>query len=130
MSEIYPWQRRLPPYGGVLLSKMKNGHMPSNGICIHCGFKAWKRGSNLARVGCDVLVFPSNATPYDFQWYFLAGQDVTVIHSPQGCGALDRNVLETLCCELVLQGAKSVGLVDPEYPLHWFLPEQYRGEFQ
>ena len=40
--------RKLPSYVDVLATKLKNGLMPRNGVCIQCGHKAWDKTKNLS----------------------------------------------------------------------------------
>ncbi len=113
----------LPPFGKQLLSRIRNGKRPTNGVNVHCGYHAWERCRDFFVAGCNCILFPSDATPNQFDWSVLHGFEITVIHNPQEPGHIERDVLENLCAEIVRAGAKAVGLVDPEYPLQWFIPE-------
>jgi len=121
-------RKSLPPYGKKLLQRMMVEKYPTNGINIQCGYLAWNRAKNLFNSGCNVLLFPSNASPYQYDWTLLRGYEISVLHNPKKPGRIERNVLENLCIEIVRTGATAVGLVDPESPLQWFLPESKRAK--
>jgi len=112
-------KKKLPPYGKQLQNKLQSEWQPSNGINI---YTSWGFGKTLRDRGLDhILVFPPDALPHDFDWSFLAGQEISLINTE---GYADYEKLKKLAELLVKSGAKSVGLIDPEHPLHWYLPER------
>ena len=108
----------LPPYGKRLLKRMRKGHCPKNGINI---FTNWK----IPKIISDAITFPPDALPTDFDWRFMAGYEIALINT-EGCA--DYKKLKELAILLVRSGVKSVGLIDPDYPLWWFVPKQEVGD--
>jgi len=104
--------KKLPPYGRRLVMRMKAGWQPTNGINIFC---CWKTARSFPEAVC----FPPGASPSDYDWTFLAGQDITVINTESRC---DYSMLWELAVMLVQSGAARVGLVDVAHPLEWFIP--------
>jgi len=107
----------LPPFGKQLKLRMRKGHMPTNGVNI---YTSW----NMGRVIPHGVTFPPDALPTDYDWSFLAGQEISLINTE---GYADYEILQALAVLLVKSGVKSVGLIDVEHPLQWFLPE-VKGE--
>lgn len=107
---------RLPPYGRRLKDKLLSGWRPTNGINVFCSWKT-------ARSYPEAVCFPPGAVPSDFDWTFLAGQDISLINTSNNC---DFTVLKELAVLLVQSGAARVGLVDDEHPLEWFVPDTAR----
>ena len=103
----------LPPFGKQLKTKMQSGWQPRNGVNI---YTSWNMGHNYHHG----LTFPPEANPIDFEWTFLAGQEISLINTN---GNADYEKLKELAVLLVKSGVKNVGLVDAEYPLQWFIPE-------
>ena len=58
----------LPPYGKQLKTKMQSGWQPTNGVNI---YTSWNMGKNIPHG----ITFPPDATPIDFDWSFLTGQE-------------------------------------------------------
>ena len=106
----------LPPYGKKVIRAIKQGQI-TNGVNI---FTSWKNGKFFS----NALTFPPDAKPENFDWSFLVGQEISLINTE---GAADYETLKDLAVLLVKSGVKSVGLIDVEHPLQWFLPE-VKGE--
>ena len=103
---------KLPPYGRRLKDKMLTGWRPTNGVNVYC---SWR----MARAFPHVC-FPPEADPSDFDWTFLAGQEISLINTS---GYADYEKLKELSVILVKSGVKNVGLIDVDHPLQWFVPE-------
>ena len=58
-------------------------------------------------------------------WSFLADQEITLTNTKR---CADYEILKQLAVLLVQSGAKSVGLIDPDHLLQWFIPEKMKGE--
>ena len=101
----------LPPFGKQLKERMGSGYQPTNGVYI---YTSWDMG----RVIPHGVTFPPDATPNDFDWSFLAGQDISLINTESYA---DYETLKTLAVLLVKSGVKRVGLIDVDHPLWWFV---------
>ena len=104
----------LPPYGKRLKERMRKGYRPTNGINIYA---SWENG----RVIPDAVTFPPDATPNEFNWTFLAGQEISLINTES---LAEYEKLKELAELLIQSGVKSVGLIDLDHSLHWYLPER------
>ena len=105
-------KRPLPPFGKQLKERMRKGYMPSNSVTIST---SWYRGrSQLAGI-----TFPPEASPGEFDWSFLAGQDICLFDE----NLCDYEKLKSLVVILVISGVKSVGLIVLDHPLQWYVPE-------
>ena len=102
----------LPPFGKRLKERMRKGYRPTNGVNI---YTSW----NMGRPYPHCITFPPEASPDDFDWSFLAGQEISLINT---CGYADYEKLVGLSRLLVRSGVKRVGLIDPEHSLRWFVP--------
>jgi len=106
-------KKKLPPYGKQLKERMRSGYQPKNGVNI---YTSW----NMGRVIPHGVTFPPDALPTDYDWSFLAGQEITLTNTERYA---EYETLKKLAVLLVQSGAKSVGLNDGNaHPLHWFLP--------
>ena len=103
----------LPPFGKQLKEKMWKGYRPKNGVYI---YPSW----NMGRPWPHCLTFPPEAAPDEFDWSFLTGQEISLINTG---GYADYEILTALAVLLVKSGVKSVGLIDVDHPLQWFVPE-------
>ena len=103
----------LPPFGKQLKERMRSGYQPRNGVNIYA---SWNMGYNYHHG----VTFPPEATPNDFDWSFLAGQEITITNTG---GYAEYEKLKELAVLLVKSGVKNVGLVDAEHSLLWYKPE-------
>jgi len=103
----------LPPFGKRLKESIRKGCHPTNGINI---YTSW----NMSKPLLNAVTFPPDKLPDDYDWSFLAGQEISLINTE---GYADYEKLKVLAELLVKSGARSVGLVDFKHPLHWFIPE-------
>ena len=110
-------RKSMPLHGRKLLNRIKKGKLPTNGVNI---YTSW----NVGRVIPHGVTFPPDALPTDYDWSFLTGQEISLINTE---GFAEYEKLKELAVLLVKSGAKSVGLIDAEHPLQWFLPE-VKGE--
>ena len=108
--------KRLPPYGRRFLNHVQSGHRPTNGVNI-C--TSWNINSVL-----HAVTFPPEAKPNDFDWTFLTGQEISLINTNSNA---NYETLKELAVLLIKSGVKSVGLVDINHPLQWFVPEVKGG---
>jgi len=106
-------KKKLPPYGKQLKERMRSGYQPKNGVNI---YTSWNMGHNYHHG----VTFPPEALPNDFDWSFLAGQEVSLINTE---GYADYENLKQLAVLLVQSGVMRVGLIDLDHPLQWFVPE-------
>lgn len=106
-------KKQLPPYGKKLMRRMRSGYRPTNGINI---YTSW----NMGRLIPHGITFPPEASPNDFDWTFIAGQEISLINT-EGYAAYE--TLKQLAVLLVQSGVKCVGLIDAEHHLQWFIPE-------
>jgi len=106
-------EKKLPPYGKQLKERMRKGYIPNNGVYI---YTSWNMGHNYHHG----VTFPPEADPNEYDWSFLAGQEISLINTESYA---DYETLKELAVLLVKSGAKSVGLIDIEHPLQWFVPE-------
>lgn len=103
----------LPPFGKQLKTKMQSGWQPRNGVNI---YTSW----NMGRPYPHCITFPPEASPDDYDWSFLTGQEITLTNTERYA---EYETLKKLAVLLVQSGAKSVGLNDGNaHSLHWFLP--------
>ena len=109
-------KKKLPPFGKQLKERMRSGYQPTNGINI---YTSWNMGHNHNHG----ITFPPDSDPNEFDWSFLAGQRISLINTG---GYADYEKLKYLAVLLVRSGAKSVGLVDINHPLQWYVPETKR----
>lgn len=103
----------LPPYGKRLKKRMKNGPPINNGVNI---YTSWHMGEIIPHG----VTFPADFEPQDFDWSFLAGQEISLINTER---YVQYKTLINLSVLLVESGVKSVGLIDGDHPLHWYVPE-------
>ena len=106
-------KKPLPPFGKRLKSMMRKGWQPKNGVNI---YPSW----NMGRPYLHCITFPPEASPDDYHWNFLAGQEISLINTES---FTEYKILKQLAVILVQSGVKRVGLIDLDHPLHWFLPE-------
>ena len=106
-------KKKLPPFGKQLKERMRKGYTPTNGVNI---YTSW----NMGRVIPHGVTFPPEALPNDFDWSFLAGQEISLINTESYA---DYETLKELAVLLVKSGVKSVGLIDIDQPLQWYVPE-------
>ena len=106
-------KKKLPPFGKRLKNKIIAGEI-SHGINI---YTSW----DFVRSLPNAVTFPPDANPDDYDWTFLAGQEISLINTE---GYADYEKLKYLAELLVVLGAKQVGLIDADYPLQWFIPER------
>ena len=105
-------KKKLPPFGKRLKERLRSGYQPTNGVNI---YTSWKIKSVL-----HAVTFPPDAQPDDFDWTFLKGQEISLINVDD---TADYETLKELAVLLVKSGVKSVGLVDINHPLQWYVPE-------
>ena len=121
--------KRLPPFA-TLRDRLFNGEPLSNGVHIHCGYKAWERAQILIDGGATNvahLVFPSDALPTEFDWSVVRDLEVTILHNPDNSSeAIDLLTLGVLAAECIRAGAPKVYRIDPEYPLKIYVPKVRR----
>ena len=103
----------LPPFGRRLIERMRKGYRPKNGVNIYA---SW----NMGKVIPHGITFPPEAQPDKYNWSFLEGQEISLINTKSFA---DYEKLNELAVLLIKSGAKSVGLVDLNNPLQWFVPE-------
>jgi len=101
-----------PSYGRRMFQRMKTGWHPTNGVNV---YTSWR----MARCFPHGVCFPPDARPDEFNWTFLAGQDITLINTEGRC---DYDTLKKLAVIIIQSGAARVGLVDADHPLEWFVP--------
>jgi len=106
-------KKRFPPFGKQLKERMRKGWQPPNGINI---YTSWNMGHNYYHG----VTFPPDALPNDYDWSFLAGQDVSLINTESYA---DYEILKQLAVLLVKSGVMRVGLIDLDHPLQWYIPE-------
>jgi len=106
-------RKPLPPFGRVIKYRITKGYHPTNGVNI---YTSWHMG----RVIPHGVTFPPDALPNYYDWTFLAGQEISLINTE---GFAEYEKLKDLAVLLVKSGVKSVGLIDVEHPLQWFVPE-------
>jgi len=73
----------------------------------------------MGRVIPHGVTFPPEVSPDEYDWSFLVGQEISLINTESYA---DYEKLKELAVLLVKSGVKSVGLIDAEHALHWFLP--------
>jgi len=103
----------LPPFGKRLKKKMESGWRPKNGVNI---YTSWNMGHNYHHG----VTFPPEADPHNYDWSFLVGQEISLINTESFA---EYEKLKELAILLVKSGVKSVGLIDVEHPLQWYIPE-------
>ena len=106
--------KKLPPFGKQLKSKMRSGYQPTNGVNI---YTSWNMGHNYHHG----VTFPPDADPNEYDWSFLAGQEITLTNTGRYA---EYEKLKQLAVLLVKSGIKSVGLIDLDHPLQWYVPEE------
>lgn len=107
-------KKPLPPFGKQLKERMRKGYRPPNGINI---YTSWNMGHNHHHG----VTFPPDALPDDYNWTFLAGQNISLINTEYYA---EYEKLKTLAVLLVKSGVKRVGLDDGiRHPLQWYVPE-------
>lgn len=107
-------KKKLPPFGKQLKERMRKGYRPKNGVNI---YTSW----NMGKVISHGVTFPPDATPNEFNWTFLAGQEISLINTES---LAEYEKLKELAELLIQSGVKSVGLIDLDHSLHWYLPER------
>jgi len=117
MNNLDKKKNQLPPYGRELLKRIKQGYQLANGVNI---YTSWNMGKNIPRG----VTFPPDALPDEYDWSFLAGQEISLINTN---GVADYEKLRELSILLIKSGVKNVGLIDSEHPLQWFIPVK-KGE--
>jgi len=95
------------------MRRMKEGYRPKNGVNI---YTSWTMGHNYYHG----VTFPPDSDPNEYDWIFLVGQVITITNTE---GYAEYEKLKRLAVLLVQSGVKSVGLVDPNHPLQWYIPE-------
>ena len=75
---------------------------------------------NMGRVIPHGITFPPEASPDDYDWSFLADQDISLINTESYA---DYQILKELAVLLVKSGVMRVGLIDLDHPLQWYVPE-------
>ena len=103
----------LPPFGKQLKTKMQSGYQPRNGVYI---YTSW----NMGRPYPHCITFPPEASPDDYDWSFLADQEITLTNTER---CADYEILKRLAVLLVQSGVKSVALNDGDHPLQYFVPD-------
>jgi len=106
-------KKKLPPYGKQLKERMTKGYHPTNGVNI---YTSWNMGHNYYHG----VTFPPEADPNEYDWSFLAGQEISLINTESYA---DYKTLKQLAVLLVQSGVKRVGLIDLDHPLQWYVPE-------
>jgi len=107
-------KKKLPPFGKQLKERMRSGWQPTNGVNV---YTSWDMG----KVIPHGVTFPPEASPDEYAWSFLVGQEISLINTESYA---DYEKLKELAVLLVKSGAKSVGLNDGNaHPLLWFVPE-------
>ena len=106
-------KKKLPPFGKQLKERMQKGYRPKNGVNI---YPSWKMG----KPWLHCITFPPDSDPNEYDWTFLVGQEISLINTE---GYADYEILKALAVLLVKSGVKSVGLIDVEHPLQWYVPE-------
>ena len=109
---MVPSNKPLAPFGKKVIRAIKEGQI-KNGVNI---FTCWKNGKFFS----NALTFPPNAQPGDFDWTFLASQQISLINTNSSC---DYEKLKDLAILLIESGAKEVGLIDVDHTLEWYFPE-------
>jgi len=104
--------KKLPPFGKRLKERMRSGSRPKNGVNV---YTSW----NMGKVIPHGITFPPEASADEFDWSFLKGCEISLINTN---GNADYEKLKALAILLVESGVKSVGLIDPDHSLHWYLP--------
>ena len=69
------------------------------------------------------ITFPPDSDPNEFDWSFLADQEVSLINTE---GFAEYEKLKQLAVILVQSGVKCVALIDVNHPLQWYVPETKR----
>jgi hypothetical protein len=110
-------KKQLPPFGKQLNKRILSGRWPTNGVNI---YTSWDMG----RVIPHGITFPPEASPDEYDWSFLVGQEISLINTESYA---DYEVLKQLAVLLVQSGVKCVGLIDINHPIQWFLHE-VKGE--
>jgi len=106
-------KKKLPPFGKRLKERMRKGYRPRNGVNV---YPSWNMGHNYHHG----ITFPPEADPNEYDWTFLAGQEISLINTG---GYAKYETLKELAILLVKSGVKSVGLIDVEHSLQWYIPE-------
>ncbi len=109
-------EKKLPPFGKQLKKRMQSGWQPTNGVNV---YTSWHMG----RVIPHGVTFPPDADPNEYDWSFLAGQEISLINTE--CYA-EYEILKQLAILLVQSGVKNVGLISGDHTLQWFVPETKR----
>jgi len=104
--------KKLPPFGKQLFTRIRSNLIKNVNI-----YTSWDMGKLLPHG----ITFPPDANPHEYDWTFLSGQQVSLINTN---GAAEYEKLKKLAELLVKSGAESVGLIDPDHGLHWYLPER------
>ena len=106
-------KKKLPPFGKQFKERMRKGYRPANGVNI---YTSW----NMGKVIPHGITFPPEVSPNDYDWSFLAGQDISLINTENYA---DYGILTELAVLLVKSGVMRAGLIDVGHPLQWFVPE-------
>ena len=106
-------KNKIPPFGKQLKLRMRKGYRPKNGVYI---YTSWTMGKLIPHG----VTFPPETLPSEYDWTFLSGQEISLINTNSNC---DYEKLKQLAILLVQSGVKSVGLIDVDHPLWWFIPE-------
>lgn len=101
-----------PPFGRRLQNKLRTGWRPTNGINIYTSWRS-------ARAMPHGVCFPPESDPALYAWFFLRGQDISLINTNS---LASYSVLQKLAELLIKSGAVRVGLVDVDHPLFWYVP--------
>jgi len=68
------YMKPLPPFGKQLKTKMQSGWQPRNGVYI---YPSW----NMGRPYPHCITFPPEASPDDYDWSFLTGQEISLTNT-------------------------------------------------
>jgi len=109
-------EKKLPPFGKQLKKRMQSGWQPTNGVNV---YTSWHMGRGIPHG----VTFPPDADPNEYDWSFLAGQEISLINTE--CYA-EYEILKQLAILLVQSGVKNVGLISGDHTLQWFVPETKR----
>ena len=106
---------KLPPYGKIF----QRYPSKNNGIVIFCGTGSWQRAKKLngsdnfkLKYGACCVVYPSKTLPENYDWKFVNGLEVAIIHNARGIDRIDGQILNELAVCLVKAGASMVIILD------------------
>lgn len=111
--------KRFPPYGRKLFNALQCGYKPTNDIFLFIGKNAWQEAKYFSRFQ-DVLVFPQDYHPGEFDWSVVNGFSVLVFDT----GNVHREVIKKLAYSLLLALAAIVRVALMDYQLIIFHKEE------